>query len=92
MCHIAGGISLNPALLRWPASIVRDWGDVNYAGHMQTGRLKGPNGGLAACPSALDEHLNLMQSVFHRFASCGLCRALASKSRALAGALEAYGA
>src|SRR2546430_13389 len=57
--------SSDPAPLRRPAAVVRNWCDVLDRPDLQAGRLQGPDGGLPPRAWALDEHVNLAHPVLH---------------------------
>src|SRR5438445_935707 len=87
---VAGHLDAPP--LRWTATVVRDGRDVGDRCDLETRRLQGSDGGLAAGSRTLDEDLDLLEAVLHRAACRRLGRDLGGKGRALARALEALAA
>src|SRR5215831_749904 len=81
--------SSDPAPLRRPAAVVRNWRDVLDRPDLQAGRLQGPDGGLPARARALDEHVNLAHPMLHRPPGRGLGRHLRGERGRLARPLEA---
>src|SRR5438094_1060445 len=87
---VAGHLDAPP--LRRAAAVVRDRRHVRDRRDLETRRLEGSDGGLAAGSRALDEDLDLLEAVFHG-AACRRFRAdLGGKWRSLARALEALAA
>src|SRR6266581_1201318 len=78
--------------LRWPAAVVRNRRDVGDRRDLETRRLQGADGGLAAGSRALDEDLDLLEAVLHRAARRRFGRDLGGKGRALARPLETLAA
>src|SRR6266480_4444700 len=87
---VAGHLDASP--LRWPAAVVRDGRDVGDRGDLETGRLQGADGGLAAGSRALDEDLDLLEAMFHGATRRRFGGDLRGKGGALARALEALAA
>src|SRR2546421_7725129 len=81
--------SSDPAPLRGPAAVVRNWCDVLDRPDLQAGRLQGPDGGLPPRTRALDEHVNLAHPVLHGPPCGGLGRHLRGERGRLARPLEA---
>src|SRR5438132_1016140 len=77
---VAGHLDAPP--LRWTATVVRDGRDVGDRGDLESGRLQGSDGGLAAGSRALDEDLDLLEAVLHGAAGRCLGRDLGGKGRA----------
>src|SRR2546421_753277 len=87
---VAGHLDAPP--FRWTATVVRDGRDVGDRGDLETRRLQGADGGLAAGSRALDEGLDLLEAVLHRAARPRFGGGLRGKGRALARPLEALAA
>src|SRR6266550_2571711 len=87
---VAGHLDASP--LRWPAAVVRDGRDVGDRGDLETGRLQGADGGLAAGSRALDEDLDLLKAMFHGATRRRFGGDLRGKGGALARSLEALAA
>src|SRR6266576_1549463 len=87
---VAGHLDAPP--LRWPAAVVRDGRHVGDRRDLETRRLQGADGGLAAGSRALDEDLDLLEAVLHGAARRRFGGDLRGKGRALARALEALAA
>src|SRR6266550_98402 len=87
---VAGHLDAPP--LRRAAAVVRDRRDVGDRRDLETRRLQGSDGGLAAGSRALDEDLDLLEAVFHGATRRRLRGDLGGKRRALARALEALAA
>src|SRR5439155_24386283 len=87
---VAGHLDASP--LRWPAAVVRDGRYVGDRGDLETGRLQGADGGLAAGSRALDEDLDLLEAMFHGATRRRFGGDLRGKGGALARALEALAA
>src|SRR5262245_1780100 len=85
-------ISLDAALLRGAAAVVRERGDVFDRLDDQSGLLQGSHRGLAAGAGALELDLDLLQAELRGLAGGLLRGALGGEGRALAAALEANGA
>src|SRR5437762_9024274 len=80
--------SSDPAPLRRPAAVVRNWRDVLDRPDLQAGRLQGPDGGLPPRARALDEHVDLAHPVLHGPPCRGLGRHLRGERGRLARSLE----
>src|SRR5438132_1267678 len=87
---VAGHLDAPP--LRWPAAVVGDGRHVRDRGDLETRRLQGTDGGLAAGSRTLDEDLDLLEAVLHGAARRRLGGDLGGKGRALARPLEALAA
>ncbi len=81
----------DPPLLRGPAAVVRQRGDVLDRLDRQTRGLERGDGALAARARALDLDLDFLDAVLGRGGGGGLGRSLGGERRALAAALEADG-
>src|SRR5256712_392962 len=87
---VAGHLAAPP--LGGPAAVVRDGRDVRDRRDLETRRLQGTDGGLAAGSRALDEDLDLLEAVLHGAAGRRFGGDLGGKGRALARPLEALAA
>src|SRR5438445_1317494 len=87
---VAGHLDAPP--FRWTAAVVLDGRDVGDRGDLETRRLQGADGGLAAGSRALDEDLDLLEAVLHGAAGRRFGGDLRGKGRALARPLEALAA
>ena len=64
-------------------------GDVGDGTNLEARRLQGTDGGFTTGTRALDEHVDLLDAVFHRLAGGGLGSHTSGVRRGLTGALEA---
>src|SRR6266576_3247551 len=87
---VAGHLDAPP--LRRPAAVVRDGRDVGDRRDLETRRLQGADGGLAAGSRALDEDLDLLEAMFHGATRRRFGGDLRGKGGALARSLEALAA
>src|SRR5438874_1501747 len=87
---VAGHLDAPP--LGRAAAVVRDRRHVGDRRDLETRRLQGADGGLAAGARALDEDVDLLEAVFHGATRRRLRGDLGGKWRALARALEALAA
>src|SRR6266581_4822538 len=87
---VAGHLDAPP--LRWPAAVVRNRRHIGDGGDLETRRLQGADGGLAAGSRALDEDLDLLEAVLHGAPRRRFGRDLGGKGRALARPLETLAA
>src|SRR5438105_8550824 len=81
-------VSLHPASLGLPATVVGDRRHVVDRADLQSHRLERPDGRLAPRARSLHEHLDLLEAVLHGLARGDFCRRLGGERRALARALE----
>src|SRR3712207_728410 len=79
---------LDPPPLAGAATVVRLRGDVADAGDLEAGGLQGADRGLAARARALDEDLDLLQSLLDALAGGRVGGDLRGERRRLARALE----
>src|SRR5581483_1089982 len=78
----------DPALLRWPATVVRHRSNVTDQTKIETNRLKRAHCRFSARAWPFDEDLDFFQTMAHRLPSGILCHELRRVGRALARTLE----
>src|SRR4051794_29246704 len=79
----------DPSPLPGAAAVVCLRGDVSHAGHLEACGLKRADRRLASGPGALDEDLDLLETLLDPLAGGRVGRDLGCEGRRLAGALEA---